>query len=419
MKPIEQDSSASPPTAPGPCVGGRPPGIDYRQLVVVCVASFIVWSGFGAILPYLPIFLQEQAHASVALIGVIAAAYYVGTFAASSPMGALADRIGRKPVLVAGVSLYALATGLFLTTTEPGWFIVFRFLEGVGAGAVMPAGQAFVADITGESSRSRAYGWLTSAQFGGLVAGPALAMPLYALGGGHGNRGFYYIFVVTSILAALAALALFVTLREPHHVFTMRTDGVRRPPYRTLVTRPLGAFLVVAATANFAMGAWQVIWSLWLRRLGASMDFVGLTFIVFSVPMLLSFLGGRLADRGNRYRIMYIGFGVVAMCWMVYGSTHDLAVLLVFCAVEGFAYALALPAKQAFLVMTSPARWLGSVQGLESSAMNVAAFVGTVTAPFLYGRISGYTITLGGLVAFAGLVMTAPTLSRQWRRLTA
>jgi DHA1 family multidrug resistance protein-like MFS transporter len=115
---------------------------------------------------------------------VIAAGYFVGTFVFSTPLGRLSDTIGRKPVIVAGVVLYAVATLLFVSTTHPAWFLLFRFLEGVGAAAVGPAGQAFIADITNDENRSRAYGWLTTAQFGGLVAGPALAWPST-----HGRRG--------------------------------------------------------------------------------------------------------------------------------------------------------------------------------------------------------------------------------------
>ena len=58
------------------------------QLGVICTASFVVWSVFGAILPYLPVFLQEQAHASLWLIGVVAAFYYVGTLIFFAPLGA-------------------------------------------------------------------------------------------------------------------------------------------------------------------------------------------------------------------------------------------------------------------------------------------------------------------------------------------
>ena len=398
----------------------RPSGdssVDYRQLAVVCVASFVVWAGFGAILPYLPVFLQEEAHASLGLIGIIAAAYYLGTFTFSSPMGALSDRIGRKPVLVLGVCLYAVASLLFITTTQAAWFVLFRLLEGIGVAAVMPASQAFIADITTATTRSRAYGWLTTAQFGGLVAGPALALPLYSLGGGQGKWAFYTIFLFGSIGAALTAVALLLAIREPEHARRRRLDGAERPPYQQLVTRPVGAFLVVAATGSFAVGTWEVLWSLWLRHLGASMTFVGLTWMAFSLPMILAVVGGHLADRYSRFALMYSGLTVAAITWVIYGITHNLTVFLVFSVIEGLSMAWSYPARQAFLVQVSPRRWLGAVQGLESSSTQLAALVGTLLSPVLYGFISGYTIAVAGVVALLGLAATAPTLSGEWRRI--
>ncbi|GAB4251752.1 MAG: MFS transporter [Thermoleophilia bacterium] len=389
----------------------------WFQLAVVCGASFVVWVGAGAILPYLPVFLQEQAHASVWLIGVVAAAYYVGTFAFASPLGLLSDRLGRRPLILGGVALYAFATLLFVTTTRPAWFVLFRLLEGMGAAAVQPAAQALIADITPEGRRSRAYGWLTTAQFGGLVAGPAVAWPLYELGGGQGRGAFYAIFLFGSGLALLTAIVLALTLQEPAHTAERRRDPTRRPPYRALVTRPILAFLVIAATGHFAMGAWEVLWSLWLRHLGASMSFVGLTWIAFSTPLLFSFLGGRLADRHSRYVLMFAGLTIAALAWITYGIMRNLTLFLVVSVIEGFATALALPAKQAFLVQVSPRRWLGAIQGLESTAMQLAAFTGTLASPLLYQVISGYAIGVGGVIALIGLAFAAPTLRGEWRRL--
>ena len=110
-------------------------GQGRSQLILTAGTDFAVWLGSGAIFPYLPVFLKEQAHASVALIGLIAAAYFVGVFASSAYFGRLSDRLGRKPMIITGTVLYALATALFLTTTHPSWFIVFRFVEGTGAAA--------------------------------------------------------------------------------------------------------------------------------------------------------------------------------------------------------------------------------------------------------------------------------------------
>ena len=97
--------------------------------------------------------------------------FYVGTLLFSSPLGWLSDTIGRKPVMVGGAIVYTVALLLFTTTTDPYWFILFRLLEGIGTAAFGPAAQAFVADITTEENRSKAYGFLTTAQFGGLIVG--------------------------------------------------------------------------------------------------------------------------------------------------------------------------------------------------------------------------------------------------------
>jgi DHA1 family multidrug resistance protein-like MFS transporter len=390
----------------------------WFQLGVICVASFVVWSGFGAILPYLPVFLKEQAHASVWLIGVVASAYYVGTFLFSAPLGRLSDRVGRKPMVVVGVSLYAVATLLFTTSTHPGWFILFRLLEGVGAAAVTPAGQALVADLSSKETRSRAFGWLASAQFGGLVAGPVLAWPLYSLGGGQGKWAFYAIFIFGSAVSALTAIALALTVREPEHSRRRRHDKVKHPPYRELVTRPVAAFLIIAATGQFAMGVFEVLWSLWLRHLGASVRFVGMTWIAFSVPMLFSWVGGHLADLHSRWMLMFSGYGIAALAWISYGVTRNLTVFIIINVVEGFAVAWSYPSKQSFLVAVVPERWLGSVQGLEQSSMQLAALVGTLIAPILYERISGLVISMAGVISLGGLLYAAPILHREYSRLT-
>jgi MFS family permease len=407
-------------------VRGRPRGPSglgptRGQLALIAGTDFAVWLGSGAIFPYLPVFLKEQAHASLTLIGLIAAAYFVGVFAFSSWFGHLSDRIGRKPMIIFGTVLYAVATALFLTTTHPAWFVAFRLIEGMGAAAVVPAAQAFVADITTDRNRSRAYGWLTSAQFGGLIIGPAIAWPLYALGGGRGTWAFYTIFIFGAALTAIVALVLLVFLREPAHTRGNDAEGVgsearrrRRPPLRRLLTRPVVAIIAVVAASEFAMGSWEVIWSIWLRDIGASMTVVGLTWIAFSVPMVFSFVGGGIADRYSRFRLMVGGVAIVGASWFVFSLTHDLRAYLVAMLVGGAAFAVAFPAKQAFLVQVSPPRWLGSIQGAEQTAMQLSALIGTLTAPIIYDLVGGWIFAAGGGVALAGLAAAAPALRREW-----
>lgn len=321
-------------------------------------------------------------------------------------------------MMILGTLLFAVSTLLFVTTTNPWWFIAFRMLEGIGAAAVVPAAQAFVAEITTNAHRSRAYGWLTTAQYGGLIAGPALAWLLYALEGGGGAWAFRGVFLCAALAILAAALLLAIFLREPARA-RPPLGAPEKPPWRALLSRPVVAVIVVVATAQYAMGAFEVIWSIYLRDLNASMRTVGLTWILFSAPLLLSFIGGRIADRSNRLMLMVVGFAVQAVCWLLVPVAHDPRIFLLVLPIDGLAFALALPAKQALLVQFSPPRWLGAIQGAEQTAVQLAAFAGTVTAPFLYTWIGGACFAVAGGVGLAGLVLAGPSLYREWPHLRA
>jgi MFS family permease len=167
------------------------------------------------------------------------------------------------------------------------------------------------------------------------------------------------------------------------------------------------------------MGGWEVVWSIWLDHLGASKAYIGLTWVAFSVPMLLSFAGGILADRYSRFALMFTGYTISAFAWILYGSTTNLTLFLIVNVIEGVAIAFSYPAKQAFLIQVSPPKWLGTVTGIETTSMQVAGFLGSLTAPMLYSLISGYVMAVGGALALLGLAIGAPTLHREWRRITA
>ena len=389
------------------------PGRPRRELALVCATDFVVWLGGGAVYPYLPVFLREQAGAGLGTLSAVASSYFVAVFAFSIPAGRLSDRVGRKPMMVAGTLLYALSTLLFLTTRDPWLFVLFRALEGLGAAAVVPASQAFIAEITTDADRGRAYGWLTTAQYAGLIVGPALAWPLYALGGGHGARAFYAIFLFGAVVTAAAAAALAIYLREP----ARRTAGEQAggPPLRSLISRPIAAIILVVATAEYAMGGFEVVWSIYLRDLGASLTVVGLTWVVFSAPLLLSFLGGRVADRHDRLALMFGGFGIQAVCWLLVPVLHDPTVFLLLLPLDGLAFAFAFPAKQSLLVQISPQEWLGSIQGAEQAMMQLAALIGTATAPLIYARLGAGFFAIAGIVAFVGLAVAAPVLVKERR----
>lgn len=238
----------------------HPAKTSWLQLGVICASEFVIWTGFSGILPYLPIFLKEEGHSSVVMIGFIAAAFYLGTLIFSSPFGWLSDLVGRKPMMIGGMSLLTVACFLFTLTVNPKWFLVFRLLEGMSAaaGGVM---FAFIADVSIPSQRSRALGLVMSAQFAGAILGPAVGAALYHAGGG-GRPGFYAIFYFAGGLAAFSTVFMTFLIHEPAATSgrkAARTEKKARPSYREVLRPAIIGFLVVGFGINFAFGGFEVI----------------------------------------------------------------------------------------------------------------------------------------------------------------
>jgi MFS family permease len=114
---------------------------------------------------------------------------------------------------------------------------------------------------------------------------------------------------------------------------------------------------------------------------------------------------------------MFSGYIVSAIAWITYGTAHNLTLFLVVSVIEGFAIAWSYPAKAAFLVQVVPERWLGSVQGLETTFVQIAGLTGTLVAPLIYAHVSGYVIAVAGGISIVGLLLAGPILFKEWGRL--
>jgi DHA1 family tetracycline resistance protein-like MFS transporter len=156
-----------------------------RPLVVIYAAILLDAAGIGLIFPILPSLLQEVTRtADVALyIGVMTALYAAVQFVCAPVLGALSDRIGRRPVLL--ISLAGAAVNyLFLALAPSLWLLLLgRAIAGLTSANVSVA-TAYVTDVSSEDERPRRFG-LLNAMFGaGFIVGPVLGGVLGTTGCG-------------------------------------------------------------------------------------------------------------------------------------------------------------------------------------------------------------------------------------------
>src|SRR5215211_3589480 len=127
---------------------------EQRVFLTLCVLIMVNQLGFGLITPILPLYADSFGLAPSA-IGLVIGIYGAARFVANVPAGRMAEARGRRPVLIAGALINALAAVLMATAQNLPQLLLWRLLGGAGSAIVLVAGQIMVADIATPAKRAR------------------------------------------------------------------------------------------------------------------------------------------------------------------------------------------------------------------------------------------------------------------------
>jgi MFS transporter, DHA1 family, multidrug resistance protein len=193
-------------------------------LFILLANLFIAFLGIGLVIPVLPTIMNEL-HLSGSVVGYMVAAFAVTQLLVSPLAGRWADMFGRKKMIILGLLFFSVSELLFGVGKTVEVLFISRMLGGVSAAFIMPAVTAFIADITTIETRSKALGYMSAAISTGFIIGPGI-------GGFLAEIGPRLPFFSAAILAFVAAVLSFVTLREPkrnqEEEMEEQKSGVRR-----------------------------------------------------------------------------------------------------------------------------------------------------------------------------------------------
>ncbi|MFC0484402.1 MFS transporter [Pseudarthrobacter scleromae] len=183
----------------------------YRTALV---SSFVNgWATFGVRMATVPLFAVAALGAGPEAAGFALAVFAAGNAAALTFSGRLADTLGRKPMMVAGLLVAGASTAAIGFTTGLGWFLAASALAGIGSGLFGPAQQAAVADVIGNGrSGGKVLAVYQMTSDVGAIVGPVLAGVL------ADRLGYGWAFGVTGgimVVAACTWLATRESLRKP------------------------------------------------------------------------------------------------------------------------------------------------------------------------------------------------------------
>lgn len=150
-------------------------------LLVLFFVAFIDMIGLTMIVPILPFFARD-AGASATTVGLLISAFSLAQLAVAPAWGRYSDRYGRRPAILAGLVVTAIAYLIFGFARSVELLLLSRIIQGLGGGTIGVV-QAYVADASAPEQRTKSLGWLSAVTSLGAVAGPAFGSVLTSLGG--------------------------------------------------------------------------------------------------------------------------------------------------------------------------------------------------------------------------------------------
>jgi MFS family permease len=403
--------------------------VRWRPVLPLFLGEAIVWTGFGALLPVLPLFYTEQG-VDLATLGIVVAAWPAARLIGEPVFGWIADRTARVPLMIGSLVATGVFVALPLAVHGSIEFLALRALAGLATAAYDPAARGLLKDATSAERQGEAFGLYGSVQMTGLLLGPAI--------GGLGAAAFGsigFVFVFGGIASVLAAIAVAVGVRDvPRHgsvpalpatgLVDFQRDVPRRaggPANSASPTRLLNRLLIAALIANiggyFGGGTYEVVWSLFLTAKGAGIGFIGLTFMMFSVPILL--IGpwaGRLVDRRGSLVFLVAGSIAIAASAPTYTLIEDPVWMLPILMVEACGFAFINPALYTMVSRASPPGRSSTAQGLFGAAGTLGFVVASVVAGALAVVDIRWPFYLLSVVVLGSLGLT---LAIGWREIVA
>lgn len=385
------------------------------SFILACI--FLDALGIGLIVPVLPRLigtLTTSADAQTLWYGTLMVSYGLMQFLSAPMLGALSDRIGRRPVLLGGIF------GLGLMFAVPAfcqnlWLILASRLLGGMLSANMVVAQAYIADITDGASRTAAFGRI-GAIFGiGFVLGPAL-------GGALGQHDPSLPFVLASVVALVNFLyGLFVLPESLEHPCTKPLSFAINNPItsiRTLLSVPHNRFLALTLLLmSLATSLTQCTWALYTEyRYAFTPLQIGLS--VFALGLSISAVQGYLLQRALlRYapdaivtNVLALGVTTLACVGL---TSHGWMAAVCFClfALTGAVSPILTGSVSRRTPMTMQGRMIGALMSLNSLTGALAPVLGTpllmVTAAHKSTWLAGAPFLCAALLVAVALCIFA------------
>ncbi|WP_273868902.1 MFS transporter [Serratia odorifera] len=362
--------------------------------------------GMFMVLPVLTTYGMALNGASEALIGIAIGIYGLAQAIFQIPFGLVSDRIGRKPLIVGGLLIFALGSAIAAVSDSIWGIIIGRALQ--GSGAIAAAVMALLSDLTREQNRTKAMAFI-GISFGitfaiAMVLGPIVTHSL----------GLHALFWM---IAALALAGIVITLAvvpsADSHILN-RESGIVRGNFSKVLSNSRLLKL------NFGIMCLHILLMSSFVALPLAMEKAGLAasqhWMVYLVTMLVSFAAVVpfiiYAEMKRRMKQVFMGCVAVLFCAevLLWFSGQHLWGIIAGVQLFFMAFNVMEAILPSLISKESPAGYKGTAMGVYSTSQFIGVAIGGSLGGWLYGLQGAGAVFIAGAVIAAVWFVVSSTM---------
>jgi MFS transporter, DHA1 family, multidrug resistance protein len=379
-----------------------------KNLYAIVIAEFVVLMGFSFINPFMPLFVQKLGNFSnqeaAFWSGIAIGSGGIAMFLSSPVWGIVADRWGRKPMVLRAQFGSAIVLALSGLSPNVYYFIGLRFVQGLLSGTVAAA-SALVASMTPRDKIPFAMGLLMVAVYGGTTLGPLLGGYLADV------AGIRETFFITAGLLFLGGLIVLLFVKEKFVRPAKGNYSALGDVWRLGISRKMLPLLMTIAALNMGPQMIAPIIPLLIKEIsyqGSAATVSGLAFgLLGLVAAISSFASGHLSRRFSLRKILIFSCVGTGLLYLPPIWVQTVAQLLPLVGITGLLTGGIITSSNALVGLSVPLSQQGIAYGLSASAGALGGGVGPIIGGSMASLVGLRPVfgVAGGLFILVGVLV--------------
>ncbi len=367
-----------------------------KNLVVIFTCGLLFWSALASLLPTLPLYI-ESLGSTKQQIGIVMGSFAVGVLVFRPQVGKLADRQGRKLVLLIGMVVATIAPLGYLAVKSLVGLMLIRAFHGISIAAFATAYIALVSDLAPNDRRGEIIGYMSLVNPIGVAVGPALGGYLQAI------AGYTPLFIFSGLLAGLGLICVIPITNPPTWKNNKQETG--DDFWGILISPRVRVPTIILLMIGFSIGTIHTFIALYIKSIGVDLN-AGLFFAAAAISsFVIRLFVGRASDKYGRGLFVTLSLIAYSIAMLIIWQANSSPILLLGAIVEGAASGIAIPMISAMMTDRALPHERGrifsvSLTGFDLGLGIAGPVVGYIAQSTSYRHVFGLSFSLTLLAIF-------------------